>query len=134
MNLKRPEITKLPKMLVHLSKYTNRNSILQFGILPNIGEIYAEHWMTNYPDEALTPAVFLSVTPWIMTSSAAKWYYDVWEVNTYSLDLSKLYIDPAFECSRRQAFIYFKGIPADVLNLRRKAKRNPEDDPKIIEC
>lgn len=130
MELKHPDIDKLPKTLKHISRWQNRDSILQIGLLPNIGEVYADYWMRAYPNETLTPAIFLSRAPYISTINSAAACFDIWEVNTNYLDFNKLFVDPAFEHSRKLSFMYFAAIPIDKLTLNKKSRYYH----KVIQC
>ena len=121
MELHKPNIDKLPKILRHISLWQNRDSIFASGLLPNIGDTYSSYWLRTYPGESLRPTIFLCVGIHTVVNKGFEREVDVWEVNTEDLDFDYLYEDPAFEHSRKKSYMYFKGIPPNCLTLARKS-------------
>jgi hypothetical protein len=121
MELKRPDESKIPKRLRHVSTWSNRDSILSIGLLPNIGDTYSNYWLRTYPNESLIPTIFLCAGIYTVINKGFERTVDVWEINTEDLDLNYLYEDPAFEKSRKKSYMYFKTIPIEHLKLIKKS-------------
>ena len=92
----------------HVSNPINRESIIQKGLLPSVGDSYRCH---SESDNDLTPVVFMSKN----NNYDSTWDDDRWEIDSKYLDKNSIFND--FDPYMKDSFVYTKNIPPKALKL-----------------
>lgn len=108
-----PDIQNLPKYFYHKSPTKNRQSILENGLIANIGKT-TNKFHEQYKTEYLPNMVFLYANMNYVDGNLFMNNHDIYKIPTYKLDLSKLIIDPAIP---KNSFIYFDDISPEYIKL-----------------
>lgn len=99
--------------LYHLSRYTNRNSIMKNGLTPQVGQ-KTKNLMSNVPSVKQNENyVYLLVNP--NNIDRVKFGFDTWLVDDSNLDLN-LINDPNHPDEKRY-FVTKQSIPPEALTL-----------------
>ena len=108
-----PDSKNLPKYFYHKSPTKNRQSILENGLIANIGKT-TNKFHEQYKTEYLPNMVFLYANMNYVDGNLFMNNHDIYKIPTSKLDLSKLIIDPAIA---KNSFIYFDDISPEYIKL-----------------
>ena len=108
-----PDNQNLPKYFYHKSPIKNRQSILENGLIANIGKT-TNKFHEQYKTEYLPNMVFLYANMNYVDGNLFINNHDIYKIPTSKLDLSKLIIDPAIA---KNSFIYFDDIRPEYIKL-----------------
>lgn len=111
--------------LYHVTTDERLKDVLQNGLVPRVGNCYANHWLAFYYDaeihERLYPATFFIVGKPI-NKWPAKCGYPVLEINCSDLDQHCLFVDDAWK--NEESLVYTKPIPLELITVYQFGKKS----------
>lgn len=117
----RPRREHCDEWLYHMTRIENIPEIKRIGLVPNVGNCYANHWLSFLPDDnseiydRLYPGVFLLSGKRIGKRGAKG--YRTCKVNINDLDARLLFVDNAWE--NEKSLFYIGTISPEKLIITR---------------